>query len=389
MSTVKAKPLSGRTTAPIIKTGRAWAELDRAALRHNIETLKALLPDGCELMPAVKANAYGHGSVLIARELNSMGVSSFCVATAKEGAELRRGGIRGLILILGYTHPEEFPLLGRWQLTQTVVDYDYAKLLNGSGEKYSVHIGVDTGMHRLGERCEDIDAICGIFMMENLSVDGIYTHLCSGDSRRPEDVQYTIAQGRSFYRLIAQLKSRGFTCPKVHILNSGGLLNFPELAGDYARVGIALYGTMGTRTETESCGSELRPVMSIKARVALVKDLHPGEGAGYGLAFVAERETKIAVLTIGYADGLPRSLSCGVGSVLIHGQKAPVIGRICMDQTLIDVTSVSDASAGDIAVIIGESGNERISACDMAEQAGTITNEIFSRLGERLERIMV
>ncbi len=369
--------------------GRAWIELDRKNLRHNVDVLRSLLPDDCELMPAVKANAYGHGAVLVSRELNTMGIKAFCVASVPEGVELRRNGIKGEILVLGYTHPEHFPLLRRYRLMQTVIDYPYAKSLNAYGKNIRVHIKIDTGMHRLGERCEKLDAVTRIFRCKNLKIEGIFTHLCADDTTYPEDKAFTLSQGQAFYSVVSQLKKRGFTCPKIHILSSYGLLNYPGLGGDYARVGIALYGMLSSRVDTENCGVHLKPVLSVKARVALVKDLFQGEAAGYGLQFVAEQDTKIAVLTIGYGDGIPRSLSCGVGKILINGLEAPIIGRICMDQMLVDLTNMSDVKAGDVAVVIGKSGNAEITACDLAEQTGTITNEILSRLGERLERQMI
>lgn len=369
--------------------GRAWIELDRNALRHNVMVLRAKLPEGCELMPAVKANAYGHGAVLISRELNAMGVKAFCVASVLEGVELRRGGIKGEILIFGYTHPQQFHLLRRYHLAQTAIDCAYATKLNTYGKKMKVHIGIDTGMHRLGERCERIDEISGIFRLKNLRIEGIYSHLCADDTVYQKDIDFTLTQGKALKGVVSQLKERGCVCPKTHLLSSYGLLNYPELSGDYARVGIALYGMLSTREDTEKCAADLRPVLSVKARVAAVKALVKGEAAGYGLTFVAERDTTIAALTIGYADGLPRSLSCGAGKVLINGCEAPIIGRICMDQTLVEVTDIPEVQSGDIAVVIGRSGEEDISACDLAEHAETISNEILSRLGKRLERELV
>ena len=373
---------------PPFRRGRAWIELDRDALRQNVGTLRKRLPPGCELMPAVKADAYGHGAVLISRELERLGVGAFCVATAAEGAGLRENGIRGDILVLGYTHPKQFPLLVRCDLIQTVVDRPYAELLNGYGKKIRAHIAVDTGMHRLGERCENIDGICGMFRLCNLKIEGIYTHLCADDTASPEDKAFTLAQGQAFQRVLSQLKARGCGRPKAHLLASYGLVNYPELGGDYARVGIALYGMLGTRTDTGHCALPLRPVLSLKARVASVKTLRKGEAAGYGLQFVAPEDCRIAVLSIGYADGLPRALSCGVGKALIGGRDAPVAGRVCMDQTLVDVSGIPDVKAGDTAVLIGRSGGLEITACDLAEQAGTISNEILSRLGARLDREM-
>lgn len=369
--------------------GRAWIELNQKNLRQNVKTLRSLLPPDCQLMPAVKANAYGHGAVLLSKLLNTLGVKSFCVATVMEAVELRRGGIKGDILILGYTHPEQFPLLRKYHLMQTVVDSEYAQVLNVYGKKIKVHLKIDTGMHRLGERCERIDEISRMFQCENLLIEGAYTHLCADDTTSPEDMAVTMAQGKAFHEVISQLKERGCSCPKTHLQASYGLLNYPDLSGDYARIGIALYGVLSTRTDMETCTTELFPVLSIKARVALVKDLYKGEAAGYGLQYVADQDRKIATLTIGYADGLPRSLSCGNGSVLINGNRAPIIGRICMDQTLVDVTDIPNVKQGDIAVIVGKSGKFEITAYDIAEQAETITNELLSRLGCRLNRIIL
>jgi len=340
-------------------------------------------------MPAIKANAYGHGAALMARELNRMGVDAFCVATLTEGVELRRHGIRGEILILGYTHPEQFCLLRRYHLTQTVVDYPYALQLNGFGCPLHVHIAVDTGMHRLGERSEHIEAICEMFEMKNLRIDGMFTHLCVSDAGAPDARAYTERQARCFYRVAEELEGRGYPRPKLHMQASYGLVNYPELAEDYARVGIALYGTMSTKADTEQSPLPLAPVLTLKARVAAVKELHEGEGTGYGLQFVARQERKMAVLAIGYADGIPRSLSGGVGFALIQGRRAPILGRICMDQLTVDVTDIPGVRPGDTAVLIGRSGEEEITAGMVAEQAGTITNEILSRLGPRLERIVV
>ena len=183
-----------------------------------------------------------------------------------------------------------------------------------------------------------------------------------------------------------QLKDRGITPPPFHLLSSYGLLRYPEFGGRYARVGIALYGVLSTQEDTQKLGRDLRPALSVKARVASVRRLHPGESAGYGLAFTAQRETVLAAVTIGYADGLPRSLSCGRGSVLINGRRAPIAGRICMDQMLADITDIPDVRAGDVAVILGKSGDLEITSAQLAEQAGTISNEILSRLGSRLMR---
>lgn len=368
---------------------RAWLEIDGNALKHNVSALRSLLPKDCKLMPAVKADAYGHGAVPVARELNRLGIDSFCVACVSEGIELRKNGIRGEILILGYTHPKQFPLLRRYHLTQTVIDFAYALEMNRFGKKLKGHIAIDTGMHRLGERCDHMEHFTRLLSMKNLTITGAMTHLCSVDSNLPESREFTRHQAEAFYRVIKAWEKRGFTCPKIHLQSSYGVLNYPELAGDYARVGIALYGVHSAREDYDASSIHLKPVLSWKARVAVVKELLPGEGAGYGLTFTADSPMKIATLSVGYGDGLPRSLSGGVGSVLIRGQRASIIGRICMDQTIVDVTDIPDVRAGDEAVLMGQSGRETITACGLAEQSGTITNEVLSRLGARMPRIMI
>ena len=371
------------------RRGRAWIELDREALSQNVEALLAMLPDHCSLMPAVKADAYGHGAVLIARELNRIGVEAFCVASAGEGEELRREGVKGEILVLGYTDPTQFDLLHRCRLTQTIVDYQYAERLNGYGKRLHVHIGVDTGLHRLGIGYEERSLIMDIFEMKNLAVDGLFTHLCTSDGQALREQSFTDLQARRFYSVVDDLERSGYSCPKLHLQSSYGILNYPNLAEDYARVGIALYGVLSTREDTKRWEDVLRPVLSLKARVACVRRLCCGETAGYGMAFTAQRDMEIATITVGYGDGLPRNLSGGQGFVLINGRRAPVVGRICMDQTIVDVSGIPDVKAGDVAVLIGKSGDKEISAGDLAGWAGTITNEILSRMGARLERVMV
>lgn len=415
---------AGGTASEGCRTGsalRAWIELDMAALAHNVRFLQSLLPPGCRLMPAVKANAYGHGAVPIVRELNRLGVDAFCVACAAEGIELRRAGATGEILILGYTPPELFPALRRYRLTQTVLDYAYAECLEKSGIPLHVHIAVDTGMHRLGIRCENIEEIAAVYEIRNLTVDGIYTHLSACDSDAPESRSFTEEQISAFYQTVKALKEKGCPCKGLHLLSSYGILNYPDAAADYVRPGISLYGVMSSEEDSRSLraaslngvlGSEedsralraaslnevmdsdvdgsspLRPVLSLKARVASLRTLHGGESAGYGFSFIADKDMKLAVLSIGYADGLPRALSDGNGRALIGGSSAPILGRVCMDQTLVDVSHIPEIAPGDTAVLIGCQGTQEITAEELAGRCGTITNEILSRLGARLERIV-
>ncbi|NCC69828.1 MAG: alanine racemase, partial [Clostridia bacterium] len=217
----------------------------------------------------------------------------------------------------------------------------------------------------------------------------VYSHLCADDSDAPEARAFTLMQAKALEATVARLREAGCDIKNVHLQASYGLLNYPALGGSVVRAGIALYGMLSTREDTKRCALPLQPVLSLKARVVLVKDLFAGETAGYGLAHIAERDSKIAVLSIGYADGLPRALSRGVGRVLINGCPAPIIGQICMDQTMVDITAIPGVQSGDDAVLIGKSGGAEITACELAAQTGTISNEILSRLGSRLERVVL
>ncbi|EPR13375.1 serine racemase VanT catalytic subunit [Ruminiclostridium papyrosolvens] len=366
---------------------RAWAEIDLDRLIHNVNQLKCLLPHECQLMAVVKSNAYGHGDIEISKVLNKTGISAFAVATLAEGIELRTNKIKGEILILGYTHPHEAPLLVKYNLTQTVVDYQYAELLDSTGLKIKVHIKIDSGMHRLGETNDALSNLDRTYNCKNLIVGGTYTHLSTADSIDPSNILFTKEQIKKFYNTLNYLKSHNRNPSKIHIQSSYGILNYPELDCDYARVGIALYGVLSKENEETKVRADLRPVLSLKARIVLTKEIQEGESVGYGRNFIAVKNTKIAVLCIGYADGIPRSLSCGKGYVLIKGKKAPIIGNICMDQLTVDISEIPDVQQGDIATLIGNDGNEAITAEQVASQAGTITNELLSRLGSRIERL--
>ncbi len=365
--------------------GRAWIELDMKNLASNLEQLKSLLPPGCSIMPAVKANAYGHGEALIGKALQDMGIQDFCVASVKEAVQLREAGITGQILVLGYTSPQEFSELSHYELTQTVVDFSYAKQLQDYGRPLAVHVGVDTGMHRLGEPSGNIENICRMWEFEHLKIAGVFSHFCTADGVSDWEKACTYRQITKFDSVIRQLKERGISGFKTHIQGSYGILNYPKLRYDYVRPGIALYGVLSLPEDRTAAAVHLKPVLSLKARIACVKRLHRGESAGYGHTYTAEKEMKTAVVSIGYADGIPRGLS-NKGQVLVNGHRAPVIGRVCMDQLLIDVSEIPRAEPGDEAVLIGKCQTEQITAGELACMTGTITNEILSRLGSRLER---
>lgn len=365
---------------------RAWIELDQDSLRHNVNEFRNAMRPGCELMAVMKAEAYGHGMYEAAVCVSRMGVNAFAVASVEEGIRLRRFGISGEILILGYTDPERAKELCRYDLTQTLIDYPYARLLNQQHKAVKVHVKVDTGMHRLGFGKGEADRIAHVFSMKYLKVCGIYTHLCAADSLEAEDVRFTKQQIGSFYGLLEKLKERGIAIPKVHIQSSYGFLNYPELPCDYVRAGIALYGVLSAPGDRTRLELDLRPVLSLKSKVVLIRKIRTGESVGYGRAFTAERDSRIAVLPLGYGDGLPRNLSCGRTQAVIRGQRVPVIGRICMDQLMVDITDAHGIFVGDTATFIGWDGSLEAAAPDLADQGGTITNELLSRLGGRLTR---
>ncbi len=365
-------------------TGRAWIEIDLSRLLCNARTLRELAPSGCELMAVVKASAYGHGAFRTASALEKAGVHAFAVATIDEAAALRSCGIRGEILVLGYTDVRRATELKRYDLIQTLTGFEYAEELNRRGIPVKTHLKIDTGMRRLGVPWDRPDQTEAVLSMPNLRVCGLFSHLCCADSPDAADIDFTQEQIRRFYSLTERLEQDGFSVPKLHIQSSYGLLNVPGLRCDYVRPGIALYGVHSSPDCLALRSPALRPVLSLKARVVLIRQLRTGESCGYGRAFTASRDARLAILSIGYADGVPRSLSCGKGRVLIRGRYAPIAGRICMDQLFADVTDIPGVSIGDIATLIGEDGGAALSAPDVAWAASTISNELLSRLGGRL-----
>ena len=381
------------------ETDRAWISIDKENLLHNVKELRRLSGAGCALMPVVKANAYGHGDVLVCRILQDAGIRDYCVASVDEGIRLRQAGISGQILILGYTHPDGFAELMHYRLTQTAVDLDcagrlsvYAGKVNcgrtaGNRDTIAVHVGVDTGMHRLGIPYDRTDLIEKVWGLPDLRVTGLFSHLCVSDGLTDAEEKYTREQIQRFDQAADYLHKKSIRGFKCHIQGSYGLLTYPEYSYDLSRPGIALYGCLSSADDRVRASVSLKPVLSLKARAASIKELPAGESAGYGLTYTADSTRRIAIVSVGYVDGIPRSLS-NFGEALVRGRKIPVIGRICMDQLTLDVTDVPGILPGDEVVLIGSSGECRLTAEDMAGKAGTITNEILSRLGGRLRRVV-
>jgi serine/alanine racemase len=370
----------------IVGKHRVWCEINLSHLEHNLLELKRVLQTECNIMAVIKADAYGHGSIQIARHLNKAGVRLFAVAEITEGIILRKKGIKGDILVLGETCESRLGELLQYKLQQTVISAEYGQCLNAFGRKIDVHIKIDTGMNRLGECYSNIERVKSIYQHKNLRVIGTYSHLAVADSLEAADIDFTHIQIVHFHQVIKELKSEGIDPGILHIQSSYGIINYPELKFGLVRPGIALFGLLSHGNEVNTT-LQLRPVLSLRARIVLVKDVGVNKPIGYGHDCLTTQDSKIATISIGYADGIPRALSENGGYVLIRGQRARIIGKICMDHLMVDVTHMDEVKRGDIATLIGQDGETIITAEQVAEQCGTITNEILSRLGSRVERV--
>ncbi|MCL2078727.1 MAG: serine racemase VanT catalytic subunit [Oscillospiraceae bacterium] len=366
--------------------GRAWIEIDMDALSHNLSDIRSKIPQGCEIMAVLKADAYGHGFERVAKRLVREGVSAFAVATVAEGALLREIVPDGEILVLGRSHARDAACLSDHNLTVLVADDVHAGELNEAGYKLRIHIAVDTGMHRLGTEPDNFDDIERIFNYENLTVCGIGTHLASADSLESSDVDFTIGQMERLCALVKKLNEKGYDVGKIHSQSSYGIYNYPHFKCDYVRPGIMLYGVHSHDAETrEKTG--LRPMLSLKADISQVRQIKAGESVSYGRLFTAKNPMTVATVSIGYADGIPRQMTDSGGMAIVNGVKVPVIGRICMDMLMLDVSGVPGVKAGDVATFIGTDKNEQIRCEELAAVCGTITNDILCRLGSRLPRV--
>lgn len=373
---------------------RAWAQIHLGRLKQNVEKCKGLLKEPTELMCVVKANCYGHGIEKIIPFLqDEAGVDWFAVSNLVEAQELRDLGVTGEILILGYTPPENAPELAKYDIIQAVTEPEYAKKLARYcpvGESVRAHIAFDTGMSRIGIDTCDIISACDkaqeIYKSERIEVEGIFTHLSVADSELCDDTAYTKAQIEKLMDVKKELNSRLVLTKYVHFLNSAGLAYHNDSRSDLARVGIMLYG-LKPNGERE-LPVDLEPVMELKACVSQVKKIKAGTDISYGRTFKAEKDMTIAVVTIGYADGYSRLLS-GKASVLIKGEAAPIVGRICMDQLMIDVSDIAGVCEGDVVTLIGRDGDKEITADELASMYGTIGYEIVCGISPRVPRIFV
>ena len=371
---------------------RAWAEVHLDRLKYNYEICKSYLSDNTEIMAVVKANAYGHGDGVVAPYLQSIGVNWFAVSNVCEAIKLRNSGITKEVFILGYVPPENVDELIDHNIIEAITCYDHAKALSEAlvGEKkLRVHIKIDTGMGRIGLKYDTVSDYCDeiqkIMDLPNICVEGMFTHFAVADSDTPDDIEYTDKQSALFININNELKNRGIYLSQVHFTNSAGAIYHRNNESTLARFGITLYG-LHPNTSLE-LPIPLKPVMELKAIVSHVKTINAGDYVSYGRTYKAEKPTMIASLTIGYADGYSRLLS-SKADVLINGKRARIVGRVCMDQIMIDVSDI-DVKVGDVATLFGTDRNETITADDLADIYGTIGYEIVCGISNRVPRIFI
>jgi alanine racemase len=368
---------------------RAWVEIDLTAVKHNVRQLKQLLAPSTELMAVVKADAYGHGCVGVSQAALEAGAAWLGVATIPEGIQLRNAGITSPIVILGATNSlDEIRAIAEYRLQPTICNPKQALvfheiLAEKIAPKLLVHLKIDTGMSRLGTDWQEaIEFVKLVHGLPQLEIDSVYSHLATADE---SDQTILRLQQQRFERVVDQLHKAGIYPPRLHLCNSAGMLVDRQLHYDLVRPGLCLYGLYPATHLREFV--DLRPVMQLKARITQVKAIASGTGVSYGYSFVADRDMRIATVAIGYADGVSRGLSNQI-SVLVGDRKVAQIGTITMDQTLIDVTDVPEASVGDVVTFLGK-GDRDLSVDRWAQILGTISWEILCGFKHRLPRICI
>lgn len=385
-----------------MRCARAWVEINLGALAHNVRSLKALLPSKTDLMSVVKADAYGHGAVTVAKVVLEAGASWLGVATVPEGIELRKAGIHAPILVMGAVNdPGEMRAIARWQLQPTIVNLKQALMFSqtlatywrytgnqaentntGEAMTVPVHLKLDTGMSRLGFDWQRPVAFARLVQqLPHLETASVYSHLATADSPDPATMHL---QHERFKQAIAQLKKENLLPPKLHLANSAATLSDLSFHYDMVRVGLATYGLYPAPHLENKV--DLRPVLEVKARITHLKQIEPGTGVSYGHRFVARRPTKIAIVGIGYADGVPRILSDRIDCA-VRGELVRQIGAITMDQLALDVTELETVQEGDVVTLLGQAGKHCLSADRWAELAQTISWEILCGFKHRLPRV--
>lgn len=370
---------------------RIYAKIDLNAAAENLRLARKKIPAETKLMLVVKADAYGHGAVMIAREFEDK-ADYFAVADMAEAMELRRGGIRKPILILGYTSPSLYAEALEYDITLTVFQPDRIRLLSeaacAKGKRVKVHFAIDTGMSRIGwdvsEKSADEAALAA--KLPGIFVEGIFSHFATADGT---DMVPSMKQRALYDRFVEMLEVRGVQIPIKHINNSAGILRF-QRCYDMVRWGIGLYGLYPSEEVRAKSGDQfvLHPVMKLVSHIAHIKMLGPNHGISYGLTYVTDHTMKIATIPVGYGDGYPYALS-GCGEVLIRGRRCPILGHICMDQMMVDITDIPEVEMEDPVVLIGHSGDECISAEELGSKAHSFNYELICGIARRVPRVYI
>ena len=371
------------------KYRRVKALISLDAVEYNFEQMKKNIKEGTKIVAVIKADAYGHGAVPIARMIQEYDyIWGFATATAQEALQLRRAGIRKPVLVIGLVFEEYYEKLVENEIRMAVCDYETARKFHEAakkkGKKGLIHLAVDTGMTRIGfkDDKECLEEIRCIYELSDVRIEGLFTHFARADEydRSPAMVQL-----KRYLDFADLLEKNGIHIPLHHCSNSAGIIRVPEANLDMVRAGITIYGIYPSE-EVEKDIVKLKPVMELKSHVSYVKDVQPDTEVSYGGTFVTSRPTRMATIPVGYADGYPRQLS-GKGWVLIHGKKAPICGRVCMDQFMVDVTEISDVKAGDEVTLLGRDGDEFISADTLGNLSGRFSYEFVCDINKRVPRI--
>lgn len=364
-----------------ICANNTWCEINLSNLEYNYLGIKSLVGGKTEIMPVIKADAYGHGAIECGKVLQELGAKTMAVATIEEGMQLRKAGITTDILVFGYIPLNAMELITKWDITPTVYTFNFAQKLSQINDRLvKVHVKIDTGMGRLGFKGMEniIENIRRIYLLNNIFIEGIYSHFASADII---DKSYSIKQIREFQTIIQGLMDMNINIPIRHMANSAGIIDLPQSYYNYVRPGIMLYGMYPSPQVNES-NIEIRPVKTLKTVVSNLKVIKKGDSVSYNRTYIALSDIKVATLSVGYADGYSRSLS-NRGEVLIHGVRANIIGRICMDQCMADVTYIDNVKIGDEVILYGEG----LPIEELAHKIGTINYEISCMTKERVAKL--
>ncbi len=370
---------------------RVYAEINLDAVVHNMDAMHKKLSEQTKIMAVIKADGYGHGAVEIAEAVDHLPyLYGYGVATVEEGLALRGRGIEKPVLILGYAFPDQYAEMIRAKIRPTVFTCEMAQALSETaarlGTECRIHFAVDTGMSRIGYpvTCEAADEMARLSALPHIMVEGIFTHFARADEKDKSDARNQLAL---FHKMVSMLEERGVSIPIRHCSNSAGIVELPEANLDLVRAGITMYGLWPSE-EVDKNGIVLKPALSLYTHVAYVKELPAGRAVSYGGTYVTPDTRRIATIPVGYADGYARGLS-NCGDVLIHGMRAPIRGRVCMDQFMVDVTDIPEVKCGDKVVLIGQDGEACITMEEAGGRSGRFNYEFVCGLGKRVPRVYV